>query len=195
MSYSLDPITEDCYPGTAVLINKLNIRDQILLDEVETTIVAAKTAMWDSEPLLHTFDFEHYRGIHAFLFEEIYDWSGQIRAVDISKNGTRFCIVEDIDKQARLIFARLHKYELFTNLERGEFLSQIVDFYCSTNILHPFRDGNGRTQRIFIAQLIRNAGYDFDFADIDGDLLMIATIQAANGVVDFLNDIFSKLIK
>lgn len=56
----------------------------------------------------------------------------------------------------------------------------IVDFYCVTNMLHPFREGNGRTQRIFISQLIRYAGYDIDFSAIDPDELMIATIQSAN---------------
>ena len=53
-----------------------------------------------------------------------------------------------------------------------------------TNHIHPFREGNGRTQRLFIAQLIRYAGYDIDFSEIGGEELMIATIQAANGVQD-----------
>jgi cell filamentation protein len=61
-------------------------------------------------------------------------------------------------------------------------------------MLHPFREGNGRTQRIFIAQLIRYNGYDFDFSDIDPDDLMIATIQSANGVTDFLKQLFDENI-
>lgn len=69
-----------------------------------------------------------------------------------------------------------------------------MDFYCATNELHPFREGNGRTQRSFLAQLIRNAGYDINFSDIDGELLMIATIQSANGVDDLLRQIFDEII-
>ena len=70
-----------------------------------------------------------------------------------------------------------------------------MDFYYVTNQLHPFREGNGRTQRLFITQLIQNAGYEeFDFADIDGDLLMIATIQSANGVTDLLRKLFAELV-
>ena len=70
-----------------------------------------------------------------------------------------------------------------------------MDFYCVTNALHPFREGNGRTQRAFLAQLIRNAGYDINFAEMDTDLLMIATIQAAQDVTDLLKQIFGENIK
>lgn len=83
---------------------------------------------------------------------------------------------------------------LFSDLDRDEFIDAIVDFYCVTNMLHPFREGNGRTQRIFISQLIHHNGYDFDFSDIDSDDLMIATIQAANGVTDFLKQLFDENI-
>lgn len=80
-------------------------------------------------------------------------------------------------------------------LSKEQFVEEIVDFYCTTNYLHPFREGNGRTQRIFISKLIKYCGYRFDFSNIDPDLLMIATIQAANGVVDTLFNIFKKEIK
>ena len=81
------------------------------------------------------------------------------------------------------------------DLDKIEFVDEIVDFYCTTNMLHPFREGNGRTQRLFISQLIRHNGYDFNFSDIDTDELMIATIHSANGVTDFLRDIFLKNIR
>jgi len=194
MSYSLDPVSDNCYPGTSVLINKLGIQAEDILDEVEATIVSAKSALWDQNPLQRSFDFAHYRSIHRYLFEDLYDWAGNVRTVDISKKGTRFCPYTDIDAQASAIFRRLHKRELFANLGHEEFVSEIIDFYNITNHLHPFREGNGRTQRLFITQLIRNAGYSFDFADVDGDLLMIATIQAANGVKDLLCVLFDDLI-
>ncbi|MGN0536036.1 MAG: Fic family protein, partial [Eubacterium sp.] len=54
-------------------------------------------------------------------------------------------------------------------------------------MIHPFREGNGRTQRVFLTQLINYNGYTIDFSEIDTDELMIATIQSANGVTDYLN--------
>ena len=78
----------------------------------------------------------------------------------------------------------------FTDLRFQDFVEEIVDFYCTTNILHPFREGNGRTQRAFLTQLIRHAGYDIDFSEIDPDELMIATIYSANGIIDYLRELF-----
>lgn len=62
------------------------------------------------------------------------------------------------------------------------------------NILHPFREGNGRTERIFISQLIRFNEYDIDFSDIDTDYLMFATIQSAQGITDNLVNLFKENI-
>jgi cell filamentation protein len=62
------------------------------------------------------------------------------------------------------------------------------------NYIHPFREGNGRTQRIYFTQLIRHYGYDINFADVDTDELMIATIQASSGVMDFLVEFFENSI-
>ena len=61
-------------------------------------------------------------------------------------------------------------------------------------MLHPFREGNGRTQRIFLAQLIRFAGYDIHLSSIDADELMSATIHAANGVDVYLKQLFTNAI-
>lgn len=75
-----------------------------------------------------------------------------------------------------------------------EFIENLSDFYDVINMIHPFREGNGRTQRVFFAQLIRNAGYEINFSEIDTDLLMIATIQAAGGVDDSLKAIFRESV-
>lgn len=192
MGYSIDSISANCYPGTSVLINKFDIRDEEKLNEVESVLVSAKYAEWMSKPKCETFDFAHYKSIHRFLFSELYDWAGQVRTVNISKKGTSFIDAEHIEEQAALIFSRLKACHCFCGLPHDEFVEEIVDFYCATNILHPFREGNGRTQRAFLTQLIRNAGYDINFSDMDTDLLMIATIQSAQGVTDLLRIIFKE---
>ena len=125
----------------------------------------------------------------------MYDWAGEVRTVDISKKGTLFTSAENIEYQAEQIFRRLRERYYFKGLPHGEFVEEITDFYCTTNTLHPFREGNGRTQRAFLTQLIRNAGYDISFADMDTELLMIATIQAAHGVTDFLKQIFMETVQ
>ena len=173
MSYSIDAITDGCYENTTCLINKFDIRDEDKLKKVEADITFAKATILESNPISNKFDLEHYKAIHRFLFEDIYDWAGSFRTVDMSKKGTGFCSADQLDDVARNCFSRLAENNLFSDLDRDEFVDAIVDFYCATNMLHPFREGNGRTQRIFISQLIHHNGYDFDFSDIDSDDLMI----------------------
>lgn len=154
MAYSINPIQDNCYPGTG------------------------------------NFDFAYYKAIHHFLFSDLYDLAGQVRTVNIGKEGTCFCPAEEIERRADLIFERLKDCNYYRGLPQDEFAEEIVDFYCAINELHPFREGNGRAQRAFLTQLIRSAGYNINWTDVDGELLMIATIQAAQGVIDLLRQIF-----
>lgn len=195
MGYSIDPLADQCYPGTSVLINKFDIRDEAKLDQVETVLVSTRSAEWAAAPQTNSFDFSHYKMIHRFLFSDLYDWAGQIRTVNISKKGTVFCATEQIETQAAKIFGRLKKMGFFSGLSHSSFVEEIVDFYCATNQLHPFREGNGRTQRAFLSQLIQNAGYALNWSAVDSDLLIIATIQAAQGVQDLLKQVLSEQIK
>ena len=80
-------------------------------------------------------------------------------------------------------------------MDHSDFIDEFTDFYCSTNELHPFREGNGRTQRLFLSQLARNAGYSLNFSEVDGDLLMIATIQSAQGVTDLLKQVLGDAVQ
>ena len=84
--------------------------------------------------------------------------------------------------------------QYFCGLSIETFIDEIVDFYGVINMLHPFREGNGRTQRAFFTQLIRHAGYDIDFSNIDADKLMVATIHAAHGVEDGLREVFRNAV-
>lgn len=194
MSYSIESTTDGCYPGTTVLRNKLDICDEKLLDEAEALMTYINGAKLEENPLVGAFDFSHYKAIHRFLFSELYDWAGEIRSVDISKKGTVFCPAAEIEDRAEQIFRRLKAHDLFINLPKDEFVDEITDFYCVTNMLHPFREGNGRTQRVFLTQLIRNAGYSINFSELDMDLLMVATIQAAQGVTDLLKQFFDEAV-
>ena len=90
MGYSIDPIFANCYPDTTVLINKFDIRDEEKLNEVESVLASVRYAEWLNAPKADSFDFEHYKAIHHFLFSDLYDWAGQMRTVNISKKGTKF---------------------------------------------------------------------------------------------------------
>ena len=86
MGYSIAPISANCYPCTAVLINKFDIKDEEKLNEVEG-LTSARYAKWLSAPKAENFDFNHYKAIHRFLFSDLYDWAGEVRTVNTSKKG------------------------------------------------------------------------------------------------------------
>lgn len=120
MGYSIDPISADCYPGTTVLINKFDIRDDEKLNEVEGVLTSARYAEWLSAPKADDFGFEHYKTIHCFLFSDLYDWAGKVRTVNIGKKGTQFTPAEQIGSQAEQIFKRLKERRFFKGLPRDD---------------------------------------------------------------------------
>lgn len=194
MGYSIDPISADCYEGTTCLINKFGIKDEKKLSQMETLITTAKCKELEVNPIDGDFGFEHYKAIHKYIFEDLYDWAGLVRTASISKKGTVFTLPESIEPLADRIFTGLKKENCYIGYDNDQYIESIVDFYCRTNMLHPFREGNGRTQRVFLTQLIRHSGHDINFSTIDTDELMIATIQSANGIVDYLRNLFRESI-
>ena len=193
MAYSLNPSSDNCYEGTTCLVNKLGIRDEKKLSEIEAQITFAKAVMLEETPIDDDFGFEHFKKIHEFLLCDLYEWAGQVRTVDISKKRTKFLDAASIESIATKCFSKV-KDGYFENLSFDEFVKRIAEFYNDVNYIHPFREGNGRTQRIYFTQLIRHYGYDINFADVDTDELMIATIQASSGVMDFLVEFFENSI-
>ena len=184
MAYDLNVTNADCYEGTTTLINKLGIKGENELKSSEALITAYKAASLIKEPL----------ELHRVLFEDLYEWAGKPRTISLSKTATVFTAPERIDELGGLIFARLKKLDYFTKLSQNEFISEIAELYHSLNMLHPFREGNGRTERVFFVQLIRNAGYDIVYSTLNSDLLMIGSIQAATGVMDTLVRFFEENI-
>lgn len=84
-----------CYANTDILINKLNIRDQVELSKAETKITTIQCTELQKNPIKGNFDFNHLKSIHKFIFQDIYDWAGKERTVDIGK-GNLFCLVQHI---------------------------------------------------------------------------------------------------
>jgi cell filamentation protein len=194
MAYSIEGSSHACYEGTLCLVNKLDIRDEAVLETFESDITVMKAAALEAHPLPGAFDFAHYKRIHQYLFEDIYDWAGEIRDVDMSKKATHFVGADDIERIAGHLFKRVQALS-HPAKRLSSYAKNIAQVYHDVNMLHPFREGNGRTQRSFFTQLIRAAGYDIDFNRCDRDFLTIATIQAANGVLDHLRQFFAESIR
>ena len=106
MSYSIDATTGGYCSGTTCLVNKLGIQDETMLAETEAAIVLGKASLLDQPPIPGSFDFDHYKRIHQFLFCDLHDWAGQIRTINISKKGTVFVSVDEVGTCADVCFSR-----------------------------------------------------------------------------------------
>ena len=153
-----------------------------------------KSSQAEQETIFKNIDFNFYKELHKQLFGDLYEWAGTVRRMNISKKGTIFCNFKDIERIGTLKFQRLAEQNYLKGLTKSRFIDELTEFYHDMNMLHPFREGNGRTLRLFITLLVRNAGYTLNFSDCDNDLLMIATIKAAQGDFSLLKEVFSELV-
>ena len=192
--YSLEGSQDSCYPDTTVLVNKLDIRTQELLTEAESVLVTSCSVKLEKTMRFENVDFDYYKNLHRQMFSDLYDWAGTVRKINISKKGTVFCNASDIERIGTLKFERLKNQKFLKEMKKDEFLDELTDLYHELNMLHPFREGNGRTLRLFVTLLVRNTGRDIDFNNADSDLLTIATIRAAQGDKSLLRSVFGELV-
>jgi cell filamentation protein len=143
-----------CYTGTTVLVNKLGIRDQAALDDFEAEITAQRA----TEPLPHgNLGYAHYRTIHRHLFQDVYVWAGKARTVRIAKGGNPFCFPENIANEMTKLFDGLKKANNLRGLNKKQFVRKAAHLLAEINAVHPFREGNGRTQLAFLTLLADKA--------------------------------------
>ncbi len=102
-----------------------------------------------NNPVKGTFDLKHLQAIHAYIFQDVYDWAGELRKVDISK-GFMFCNFLFISEQAEEIFGKLKAENYLHGLKEDDFIVRLAYYFSEINALHLFREGNGRSQREFI---------------------------------------------
>lgn len=193
--YSIESCQDNCYPDTTGLVNKLNIQEQELLTKAEAILVTSCSTRLEKEIEFNNVNFEFYKNIHKQIFGDLYDWAGMLRDINISKKGTVFCTYTEIERIGRLKFERLKSQDYLRNISYDDFVAEITDLYHELNMLHPFREGNGRTLRLFITLLVRNADRDIDFSLCDADMLLIATIKAAQGDQSMLRAVFEEIIE
>lgn len=162
-----DAVDGYVYPGTSVLRNKADIRDQLALDAFEADATAVRMLELLEKPLVGQFDFVHLCSIHHHLFQDVYEWAGLIRTVDISREGSRFAHVPMIEGYLRGELGRLPSENWLRGLGPAVFVKRLAHYMGEINAAHPFRDGNGRTQRVFCSLLAEQAGYFIDFESVD----------------------------
>ncbi len=163
-----------CYPGTEVLKNKLDIRNQDKLADIERQLTMLRLEELIIHPVSGNFDLMHMQRIHKYIFQDIYDWAGRLRTVNIAK-GNMFCDVRFIREQAADIFGNLRNENYLMGLEKTQYVNKLAYYFSEINALHPFREGNGRTQREFIRCLAFKNSYAVHFESVSSKEMLAAS--------------------
>ncbi len=182
-----------CYENSDVLINKLNIRDEKIFYKAERLYSSIRQSELNASPLKGDFDFNHLKAIHHYLFQDLFYWSGKVRTVAIAK-ASMFCLPQYIEGYATDIFSKLKKDNYYKNYSKETFVDAITNLLGDINALHPFREGNGRTQREFIRCISLLNGYGFDWSLVSSEENIIASYESVNGDNTKLKAIITKII-
>lgn len=155
--------------------NLLGLKDIEAISEAENSLSVIAIDALAIRPIQGDFDFKHLKKIHKAIFKDIYKWAGKDRGEmklygSMAKGGRHgtlaFCQGAYIESNASSIFSKLARANYFKNTSMEEFAARVANFLGDLYALHPFREGNSRTQRIFINALAKNAGFTLNLNKI-----------------------------
>ena len=167
-----------CYENSNVLINKLDIHNTKDLQYYEAKITAAKSLGLRQQGITGNFDKEHYLSIHRYLFEDIYPFAGKLRQENISKGEFRFAQWEYIEQELERLLEELKEEKYLEGLDKEQLAKRLAYYLSELNVLHPFREGNGRTNREFIRQLALKNGYNLNLKKVDARKTLEASVES-----------------
>ncbi|MGG3471540.1 Fic family protein [Neobacillus pocheonensis] len=187
--------SEYTYPGTDVLVNLADIRDPKVLHDFERGRTALRQIELDIIPIKGSFDLEHLKAIHKHLFQDVYPFAGQLRTVNIAKNGFKFCDYQQFDRHADYVFGQLKQDNFLKNLSPDAFAKKAAYYYQEVNFGHYFREGNGRSIRSYFQVLSNFAGHELDWSRVPKNEYMAAVKESDDPKkLDGLVKVFQKII-
>ena len=178
---------------TGVLRNRLGIGDREELARAEAALTASRLYDLQRGHLPGRYDLEHLRSFHHVIFGDVYDWAGELRTVSIGRGGL-FCLPQHLVLFGEEAFGRLARADHLRGLSRDAFVGRLAELLAEINFLHPFREGNGRTQRAFVAQLARDAGYRTRWVLMDPATNVAASAAALRGNTVPLRELLDHLV-
>jgi cell filamentation protein len=183
------------YPGTNCLRNRLGIRDPAELERIEAEQTSIVIAQLERTRVPGQYDLEHLNAFHRRIFGDIYAWAGELRSVAIAKDDSLFALPEHLERYLRGVFDELAAEDHLRGLAREAFLDRITHYHAELNAAHPFREGNGRTQRAFLGQLSRDAGYRLAWQRLERERNIEAARASHRGETSPLRELLDELLE
>ncbi len=162
------------------LDNKLGITniEEMLKVDYQISFLRATELLNNNELENKPLNIDTLCFIHKKLFDDLYPWAGQIRDVNLSKGYSTYYYVENLQSGIKEVFKNFQKDCKIKDLTLNEFIELFCYYDTELYIIHPFREGNSRTRRIFMQEFAKRAGYLVDYSKIDQKELRKAEDEA-----------------
>lgn len=184
-----------------ILINKLNLNNWNDLNQKEKMASSARLTELNLNSPQPPFDFYMFKKIHYHLFQDIYNWAGEVRTCSLKKrefvgsgNYSIFTEPSEIAKSAQQIFKPLKNIEKLKQIKTKDFFVLLAEFFVSINKLHPFREGNGRTQQTFIRLLAQACGYELTWRVTTRERMINVSMEGMKNNIEPAKRLFTEII-
>lgn len=167
-----------CYPGTNVLKNKLDIKDRAKLEELENALIVFKIYELRKKGITGNFDLNHLLSIHKYLLLDLYEFAGKLRTENIAKDNFKFADARFLEQEIVKLLDFLKEEKYLEGKGKLELAKSLAYYLSELNVLHPFREGNGRVTREFIRQLALKNGYLLDLRRVEFQEILDASIKS-----------------
>ena len=185
-------ISQIYYPNTSIPKNKLGIKDEYELRKIEHLLLLEAYEKF-AKKINSELDENFFKNLHKKTFQDLYEWAGIYRDIDIVKGSTLFCRGIYVAKEMKKIFDQLKNDKYLKNLDIDEFAYKLAYYKCELIAIHPFFELNGRIIRLFIDIVSINAGYDvIDYSNISEEEYIQCAIEC---VQNAKFDCFIQIIK
>lgn len=175
---------------TNTLKNIPNLDTPEKLEAFETSVFQAVFA--DASKYIaskKTINLSNWKELHKACFSDVYVWAGELRTVRIAKENTVFAYPETIESEAHKLFTQMEE-----DFQQGNLtLDKAAEYFTEINVLHPFREGNGRTQRILFTEILNRIGYTIDYTLTNQNEIIKAMIHGYNGDYAPIKKLFHKI--
>ncbi|HFU4189179.1 TPA: Fic/DOC family protein [Streptococcus suis] len=190
----LDSENQYTYPNSSVLINKLGITDPIKAQRNEHLLVTKRLSDLRIKPIeIHS--IKDVLAVHHYLFQDLYSWAGQYRTVNISKSGNAFMPIQSFGASEIFLNKLIENFHQSAH-SRSEVIQQLAEILDNLNYYHPFREGNGRTQREVIRSLALSKGYRAQIrVEADDDIYHLYMDGTVQGDLEILKQLFDKILE
>ena len=194
-----DSVEPEYYPNTTTFVNLLNISSSQKLRDKEADFTAIRSIELLQNAAVNvtpqTFDFKHLRAIHHHLFQDLYEWAGKPRSYDVEKNGDEFTPATHLPKYETQVFSRSMN---FSNLSQRPSIDEASKKLASClgiiNTYHPFPEGNGRAQRIFITEVANTHQYSINWNAVHPWEIVETSKQVHIGNYEPLENLIKRII-